>query len=70
MTEYLHTNMLSAFIPLQQLHQLLFRQMLQFGKYEEVEKMMEEENLQRYFIQREVVKMLVLENVREMLVKN
>ena len=44
--------------------------MLHFLKYDEVEEMLKEENLERYFIQKEVVKMLVLENVREMLVKS
>jgi hypothetical protein len=44
--------------------------MLHFLKYDEVEEMLKEENLERYFIQKEVVKMLVLENAREMLVKS
>lgn len=50
MTEYLHKKMLEKFIPLQQLHQLLFQHMLGFGKYEEVEEMLKEENLKRYDI--------------------
>lgn len=69
LTEYLHKNLFETFIPLQQLHQLLFQHMLYFYKYDHVETMLKEENLERYGIQKEVVRMLVLENVREMLVK-
>ena len=44
--------------------------MLYFYKYEEVEVMLKRENLNRYSIQVEVVKMILVENVREMLLKS
>jgi hypothetical protein len=44
--------------------------MLYFYKYEEVEVMLKRENLNRYSIQVEVVKMILVENVRELLLKS
>jgi len=67
LTEYLHKNVFEAFVPLQQLHQLLFQHMLYFGKYDQVETMLKQENLERYFIQVEVVKLLIIDHLRETL---
>ena len=44
--------------------------MLYFYKYEEVEVMLKRENLNRYSIQVEDVKMILVENVRELLLKS
>lgn len=70
LTEYLHKDLFKPFVPLSQLHQLLFQHMLCFGKYAEVETMLKLENLKRYSIELEVVKMIIGESVRELLVKS
>lgn len=41
--------------------------MLYFGKYDQVETMLKQENLDRYFIQVEVVKLLIVDHIRETL---